>query len=471
MNNTLLKSYLRCKRKAWLDFKGNKYHQKWSAQKSIQLITEYKNFKNYTNGNIYTGLKGCEQGYKGVLGIKINNHGQNDLSIQVNPSILIKDSGNSIWGNYKYIPAVSKLGRRTNKTHLYDLALSSILLEDFQNSRVEHGLVISTHKNILKTEKINLSKNLKQNAINIFSELSISLKKGIPLITEDRKKCSICTWQQFCDNEAKSNGNLTDIDGIGTKTAKFLYSIDINNIQELAKYDNKELSDKLSIMQFTNSQLIPKLISQSKSYLSGKPIRINKKNKLFNIFKKGNLGFFIFDIESNPEQNHDFLYGFLSVNNINKKVEDSSYTPILNLLDSKNKNYISEIFLTINSHKHWPILHYGDTEKIAIIKLAKKINLDNYEIAKLKDRFIDLHLIIRNNWILPLKNYSLKTVANWIGFNWGQKNVSGSKALYWWLQYLDTKNNSFLKKIIAYNQDDCLATLQISKWLITKEND
>ena len=72
--------------------------------------------------------------------------------------------------------------------------------------------------------------------------------------------------------------------------------------------------------------------------------------------------------------------------------------------------------------------------------------------------------LIRGSWILPIKNYSLKTVANWVGFDWTQKNISGSKALYWWLQYRHTKGNSFLEKIINYNKDDCLATLAITKW-------
>ena len=86
------------------------------------------------------------------------------------------------------------------------------------------------------------------------------------------------------------------------------------------------------------------------------------------------------------------------------------------------------------------------TEKIAIVLLAKKLNYNFEEIEELKSRFIDLHELIRKTWILPLKNYSLKTVANWIGFEWKQKNVSGSKALYWWIQYQITKNDIFLKK-------------------------
>ena len=82
----------------------------------------------------------------------------------------------------------------------------------------------------------------------------------------------------------------------------------------------------------------------------------------------------------------------------------------------------------------------------------------------------DLHTLIRKSWILPLKSYGLKTVSNWLGFEWAQKNVSGSKALYWWIQYQITENEFFLKKIIQYNKDDCLATLQIAEYLIKNES-
>ena len=93
-------------------------------------------------------------------------------------------------------------------------------------------------------------------------------------------------------------------------------------------------------------------------------------------------------------------------------------------------------------------MHYGETEKISIINIAKELNFSFEEIDSLASRFIDLHTLIRKSWILPIRNYTLKTVANWMGFKWKQKNVSGSKALYWWLQYKTTLNDIFLKNHI-----------------------
>ncbi len=469
MNNFLLKSYLKCKRKAWLDFKGDKKYKSWSAQNSIQKYVEFKTFEEFTENSLFSGLKGCEEGYIGVLGIKIHYELKNDLGIVVNPSILIKIKGESIWGKYKYIPAISKLGNRTTKEHLFDLALSSIALEKLQNSKVDHGLVLKRYKNHIKAEKIFLKEKLKDKVIYIFSELQDSLNKNIPEITENRKKCSICSWQKYCDNEAKSKGYLTDIDGIGLNTSIILNKIGIENINQLASFNKKVLDMKLSEDQAKNIPKYLKFIDQSNSYISGKAISLPNKDQYLKIFFETKTGFLIFDIESNPDEKHDFLYGLLSIENIWQNSKNNIYEPILNLKNEKGKKSDPEILKQLKLKKDWPIIHYGDTEKIAIIKLAREAKYSESEIEILKSRFIDLHLIIRKSWILPLKNYSLKTVANWTGFHWEQKNVSGSKALFWWLQYQNNQTNIFLEKIIRYNKDDCLATLHIARWLLKTE--
>ena len=157
----------------------------------------------------------------------------------------------------------------------------------------------------------------------------------------------------------------------------------------------------------------------------------------------------------------------MGVKNIDNSEKDHLYEPILDLIPAnKNTHSLEEIFKKINAQEEWPIFHYGETEKIAIINLSKRFYINPYELEQLKSRLIDLHLLVRLYWILPLKNYSLKTVANWIGFKWKENNVSGSKALFWWIKYKETSNKSFLEKIIKYNQDDCLATLSILRWLI-----
>ena len=468
MNNLYLKSFIRCKRKAWLDYKGNKSYEIWSPHQSIEIINRYRNFYKLCEGDLYTGTKACQKGSNGVIGLKVKSELINNINAEILPQLIKRVSGKSKWGKYKYIPVVYKLGHRTTKEHLFDLAFCSILIEPFQESKIEKGFVISNNLNHINIEKIDLNKRLRKKVLNIFLNLNEYLKGSIPEITKDRKKCTICSWQKFCDAEAKNNGYLTEIDGIGSKTAYLLQENGISNIKDLASANKNKLGEKLFQFKEQKFEKASKFINQSKSYLSGKPIRINQKDNLSQLLSNNDSGYFIFDIESNPDEKHDFLYGFLKINNLFEKIEDDFYDPILNLKKNEKKSH-QEIFQKLFSKEKWPVLHYGDTEKIIILNLARQLNFDLKQIEILKSRFVDLHLIIRRFWILPIKNYSLKTVASWMGFKWKQKNVSGSKALYWWIQYKSTSNDIFLKKIIKYNRDDCLATLHIANWLIKND--
>ncbi len=465
MNTLFLKSFIRCKRKAWLDLKGNKSFKIWSPHKAIDKVNQYQIFSEFCNGDIYTGLKACKKGSQGVIGFKIKDNFFQNIYAEIHPQLLVKSIGISRWGKYKYLPAVYKLGHKTTKEHLFDLAFSSIALENFQESKIEKGLVISGLGTKVNVEEIYLNKKLRKKVLNLLLSLNESLEGFIPEITQDRKKCTICSWQNFCNKEAKENRYLTDIDGIGSKTAFLLKTNGITNSLKLASYSEKELGEKLSLFKDQKYEKASKFIKQAQAYISGETFCIANKNDSFDLLKKIRSGFYVFDIESNPDLNHDFLYGFLKIDDFFIKKEDLVYEKILNLKNNKVQTY-KEIIKMLFSNKKWPVLHYGETEKIAIIHIAKRLNFSLEEIELLKSRFIDLHILIRKYWILPIKNYSLKTVSNWIGFQWEQKNVSGSKALYWWIQYQITKNKVFLEKIIKYNKDDCLATLQIAKFLI-----
>jgi len=465
LNSLHLKSFTRCKRKAWLDFKGKKSDVVWSPHKAIDKINQFQIFSEFCNGEIYTGLKACENGYQGVIGLKIKGHLFQNINAEIRPQLVVKTKGKSKWGQYKYLPAVYKLGRKTTKEHLFDLAFSSMLLEYFQESKIEKGLVISSFNKKINVEEIYLNKKLRKKVLNVLLNLNECLEGFMPEITQDRKKCTICSWQNFCDKEAKENGYLTDIDGIGSKTASLLKTNGISNTQKLASYNEKELGDKLSIVNEQKYEKASKFIKQAQAYIYGETFCISNNNYSYDLLEKTASGFYVFDIESNPDDKHDFLYGFLKVNNLFQKKEELIYEPILNLKNNKKESY-RQIIKILFSHKEWPVLHYGETEKIAIINIAKELNFSFEEIDSLAARFIDLHILIRKSWILPLKNYGLKTVSSWLGFEWMQKNVSGSKALYWWIQYQIKENEIFLKKIIQYNKDDCLATLKIAEYLI-----
>ena len=108
------------------------------------------------------GKKACKRGSSGVIGLKARSKVINNINTEMQPQLLKKVGGHSKWGEYKYIPVVYKLGHRTTKEHLFDLAFSSMLLEPFQEAKIEKGLVISNFSNRINIEKIDLNPRLRK---------------------------------------------------------------------------------------------------------------------------------------------------------------------------------------------------------------------------------------------------------------------------------------------------------------------
>ena len=144
-----------------------------------------------------------------------------------------------------------------------------MLLESFQESKIEKGLVISGFYKKVNVEEIYLNEKLRKKVLNILLNLNECLEGFIPEITKDRKKCTICSWQKFCDKAAKENGDLTDIDGIGSKTASLLITNGISDTQTLASYSEKQLGEKLSKFNDQKFEKASIFLKQAQSYISG----------------------------------------------------------------------------------------------------------------------------------------------------------------------------------------------------------
>lgn len=74
-------------------------------------------------------------------------------------------------------------------------------------------------------------------------------------------------------------------------------------------------------------------------------------------------------------------------------------------------------------------------------------------------RSIDLYtdVVLRSTeW--PVHDYSLKTLARYLGFKWRDPHPSGAASIEWYERWTDTRDPSLKQRILEYNEDDCRAT-------------
>tara|TARA_Y100001968_G_scaffold279372_1_gene275271 strand:+ start:650 stop:2101 length:1452 start_codon:yes stop_codon:yes gene_type:complete len=468
----LLRSWIRCRRKAWLDKYGDTKKRLWSAHKILQLDHQHRSFIELITKEPSKIIGKCEDGASFVLGLRLSGKTPSGKSIEANNPIIQKVEGKSKWGKFAYRPVITKQGHKITREHKLILSLNILLLEKLQRSEIYQAISISLIKNKLNTEYVSISANLRRQLLESIDKLTQDLESyEPPPISSNKRKCSICSWQNVCNSESLLKGNLNLVSGIGAKRIKILNELGIKNIKDLASTNPVDLKDKLAE---PHKNIAAQIIKQSLAQVN------NKKEKLTNLPSLPELqdckGIFLYDIESDPDHNHDFLHGFIRLNKLGNgewNLKKSIYQPLLTF-DKKNESFIWEsIKRKLDNFPDWPILHYGETESLYLYQLAKRNNSKDYELRDILNRCIDIHSRVKEKWILPINNYSLKTVANYIGFKWEQENVDGAKALLWWRQWKNSRRSckvysKNINKIFAYNKYDCLATWEIANWLLNE---
>ena len=473
INDHLLRSWIRCRRKAWLDIYGDKQKKLWTAHSTLQLNHQIDCFHNLSQKSYGIGIQACEEGKNIAYGVRIKYPLIKNRIIKANLPILRKTSGESIWGNFAYQPILARQGKKITREHKLTLAMTGLLINNLQKFQVQKGLILHKENEVIKVEKIKLSDNINTDLIGSLLNLEKDIEsRNPPPITSNRKKCTICSWRKDCDAVAIKEGRLSEVSGIGEKRELLLNKIGINNIEELAKIKHYKLKEKLEIFGTQHGDISKQIILQSQSQSTNRAIKLNPEIELNNLKKAK--GLYIYDIESDPDIKHDFLHGFIRLpKNIKNEIslEKTKYSPLLNVEKNTESFLWKRITKKLSLNRDYPIIHYGETEPISLLKLGLRQGADPHEIEALKKRFIDIHLLIREYWCLPVRNYGLKSIAEWIGFEWKQSNTDGARALLWWRQWKKSRkiNKMYsrnLNSIFEYNRDDCIATLMIAKWLI-----
>ena len=58
----------------------------------------------------------------------------------------------------------------------------------------------------------------------------------------------------------------------------------------------------------------------------------------------------------------------------------------------------------------------------------------------------------------PTRDYSIKTLATYLGFTWRDQYPSGAASIEWFDQWAVAGDMAVKQRILDYNEDDCRAT-------------
>jgi predicted RecB family nuclease len=170
-----------------------------------------------------------------------------------------------------------------------------------------------------------------------------------------------------------------------------------------------------------------------------------------------------FDIETDPLRDICYLHGFLERRNRDTTTERyvSFFSDQPN--EEEEKQAFCKAWEFIQKSMPCIIYYYSPYEKTQWKKLQEKypevMSEDDIERMFNSDYAVDLyHDVVKKKTEWPTNDYSIKTLASYLGFRWRDISPSGAESIEWYHRWVETGDENIKKRILQYNEDDCIAT-------------
>ena len=280
-------------------------------------------------------------------------------------------------------------------------------------------------------------------------------------------KCKLCAWYDSCKKWCEKNNDLSNVFYLGRSvrdvinrdlsvenTADFL-NIDLKTVMKQKEYEKKQGNSKF--LYRIGKDSLKKLLDRAKIlYQTKKPVIYNPI-----VFPKVKYELF-FDIEDDPTQDFVYLHGIYVRKDGSEQFLDFTS---LEISDEAEKKAWQGFWQYIDSlpQDDFAVYFYSHHEKTTYKKLQKRypdvISPEKLEAFFDNPNVIDLYKIVQKQTDWPLGSYSLKALATYLGFKWRDETPSGALSIQWFNQYIETKDEKIIKRILEYNEDDCKATM------------
>ena len=244
ISDRLLRSWLRCPRKAWQDLHEDSSQRAWHPQRAIQLGQEQQCLSRYGSRHGLAMVRGAAEAFRGaaaIQGLRLLAQ-EEHLQLRARVPLLVRCNGKSRLGPWSYVPLLVRTGRFISREQRLCLAFLGRLLEDFQGQCPPQGFVVSTDGGCQRV----LLNPLRRQLDELLEEMAIGLSQShAPQLIAERKRCSICSWRKPCNVHAAASGHLGDVSGVGAGRRRQLIQLQIHTIGELAQSDPSWLGQAL----------------------------------------------------------------------------------------------------------------------------------------------------------------------------------------------------------------------------------
>lgn len=272
--------------------------------------------------------------------------------------------------------------------------------------------------------------------------------------------CKNCVWYTACIKSLEATNDLTLIPELGRSKRDVMISR-IASIRDLANITPADfISGGKTVFAGIGPSTLEKMHARakllttenSKPYLRVPVALPVTDTELF------------FDIEVDPFRDVCYLHGFVERRGGGNGRECFvSFFADATTPESEERAF-AEAWHYVQEAHPCTIYYYSKYERTIYRKLCQKYPhvCTEAEIEGLFDPAwaVDLYsdvVLKATEW--PTRDFSIKTLAKYLGFSWRDAHPSGSASIEWFHRWIETRDPAIRQRILDYNEDDCRAII------------
>lgn len=341
------------------------------------------------------------------------------------------------------------------------------LLQKLELPNTGTGKIIDIHK-----DEVEYNLNSPIGKINKMTwwEFYAQAKNNVLVLLANEEKnkpaisgaCKLCPWYNSCKKWCKENEDLSCLFDLGrSKRDTISQDTGANKISDLDNLDIDHLleqkkKDKTFLYKIGKSGL-EKIVQRSVIFnKTKKPVLYSNID-----FPKVSYELF-FDIEADPTRDFVYMHGVYERNGDKERFID--FTAKDGTREAEEEAFANFWdYIRSLPKDDFSVYYYSHYEKTMYRKMQKQYpdvaSAEEIESFFANPKTIDLYQFVKKNTDWPLGSYSIKDIAQYLGFSWRDKTPSGALSIQWFNEYLKSKDEKILKRILEYNEDDCKATM------------
>jgi predicted RecB family nuclease len=271
--------------------------------------------------------------------------------------------------------------------------------------------------------------------------------------------CKLCHWRTFCITQLAAADDLTLIPFL-RRTDRDIMRDQIPTIASLAASNPEDfIRRKKTVFAGIGADRFRALHARAVMLKSAMPRPYLRHPLSLKVFPVE----LFFDTEVDPLREICYLHGFVERWNGDNSTERFVSFFAEEPTPAAEREAFAAALDYLASRAEAGIYCYSKYERTIYRKLQQKYPdictpeaVDQlFEPTRAVDLYADV-VLRATEW--PTRDYSLKTLAKYLGFKWRDTHPSGAASVEWFDRWCRERNPEVRHRILDYNEDDCRAT-------------